>query len=75
MILEGLDRAAQSARAAIDPIVRAVEQKLAESPSDVGLEDVAVVSFHTVPEHELIEGRPALDGGEQARQRRYSDAT
>lgn len=41
----------------------------------VGPEDWAVVSFHTVLEHELIEERPPLDGGDQARQRKYSDET
>jgi hypothetical protein len=38
----------------------------------VGPEDWAVVSFHTVPEEELIEERPAAGAGEHAQQRRYA---
>jgi len=39
----------------------------------VGPDNWAVVSFHTVPEHELIEERPAVAAGEPARQRKYAD--
>lgn len=38
----------------------------------VGPDHWAVVSFHTVPEHELIEERPVAGPGELARQRKYS---
>jgi hypothetical protein len=37
----------------------------------VGPEDWAVVSFHTVREHELIEERPTPNGPETVRQRKY----
>ncbi len=37
----------------------------------VGPEDWAVVSFHTVPEHELIEERPAPGNDDRVRQRIY----
>ena len=39
----------------------------------VGPDDWAVVSFHTVPEHELIEERPATRTGDPAQQRKYSE--
>jgi len=39
----------------------------------VGPGDWAVVSFHTVPEHELIEERPATEAGATTHQRKYSD--
>jgi hypothetical protein len=41
----------------------------------VGSENWAVVSFHTVPEHELIEERPAVEIGELTRQRKYVGGT
>lgn len=41
----------------------------------VGSENWAVVSFHTVPEHELIEERPAVEIGELTRQRKYAGGT
>jgi hypothetical protein len=41
----------------------------------VGPEDWAVVSFHTVLEHELIEERPATGTAEHAKQRKYADET
>jgi hypothetical protein len=36
-------------------------------------DDWVVVSFHTVPEHELIEERPAIDATDAVRRRRYAD--
>jgi hypothetical protein len=40
----------------------------------VGPEDWAVVSFHTVLDHELIEERPAGDDADLVRQRRYAES-
>jgi hypothetical protein len=41
----------------------------------VGPEDWAVVSFHTVLEHELIEERPTTSDTEPVKQRKYADET
>ncbi len=38
----------------------------------VGPENWAVVSFHTVAEHELLEERPATEAGNAPRQRKYA---